>query len=215
MTRSTLIESLPRKVTGIDTFCAYQSMDDLQADVQLSPLHDVDHNPGLVATSIAWDFAVPKQLQTAPPHLKAELEVLAEAVKLSGSKDYRDNRRAYWQWVQNLTAGTDTITGQDDVDEAVEKLGELVAKQRELVRAVWRDRAVRIGFLLGTVTLGLVAEPLAPVSVAGAAMAVGQFTWSELRAPSQIATDNESRVAGMFCLIDDRIRKQYFGDVAD
>ena len=55
------------------------------------------------------------------------------------------------------------------------------------------DRAIRMGFLLGTVTLGMVAGPLTPVAAAGAALGVGQFGWTELWNRQQAGT-NEAQV---------------------
>jgi hypothetical protein len=97
MTRALLVESLPRHVTGVDTICGYQDLDELRDDAQLIRLPEVERYPGLVAASIAWDFAVPPQLQAPPADLDDELEVLAAAVELSDRGDYRRNRRAYWR----------------------------------------------------------------------------------------------------------------------
>lgn len=60
-----------------------------------------------------------------------------------------------------------------------DQLQELVQEQRELARSVWIGRAVRTGFLFGTVTMGIAAGPLTPISAAGAAVAVRQFGWAE------------------------------------
>lgn len=210
MTRGLLLESLPRRVTGVDTVAAYQSFGDLQNDAQLTVLQEAEYHSGIVAASIAWNFAVPPQLQAEPADLETELEVLATAVELSDSKPYRRNRRSYWRWVQEFETGT--ITGQDAVEDAVEELEELIQEQHDLVRDVWIDRAVQTGFLLGTVTLGMITSPLTPVALAGAALAVGQFTWAGMRNRRQEPGQGEARVTAMFCQIDDRIRRRFFED---
>ncbi|MEU4222320.1 hypothetical protein [Actinoplanes sp. NPDC026623] len=75
---------------------------------------------------------MPAQAQMEPPHLDAELEVLAAAaVAVSGRKAYRRNRRAYCRWVREFSDGT--VTGPEAVDE----LQDLVEEQRELVSDVW------------------------------------------------------------------------------
>jgi hypothetical protein len=209
-TRMLLIDSLPRAVTGIDTVCGYQKFDELRDDAQVARLDQPDVAPGLVAASIAWDFAVPAQAQKEPPHLEAELDVLAAAVEVSSQKAYRRNRRAYWRWVREFSAGT--VTGPEAVADAVAELHDLVEEQHELVSDVWIDRAVRTGFLLGTVTLGLLAAPLAPVVLAGAAVSVGEFTWTELRNRRQAGGDAETKVAAMFCQIDRKVRRRFFKD---
>jgi hypothetical protein len=210
MTRDILVESLPRRVTGVDTICAYQGWNDLQADAQLTFLPEAEHHPGIVAAAIAWSFAVPSQLQSQPADLEAELDVLAAAVQLSDRKAYRRNRRSYWRWVREFSSGT--LTGQDAIEDAVEELEELVEEQHELVRAVWIDRAVRTGFLLGTVTLGML-PPLTPAALALAALSVGQFTWAELRdSRGQVGGDDDSRVTAMFCQIDKQLRQRFFQD---
>jgi hypothetical protein len=208
MTRRLLVESLPRQVTGVDTVCAYRGWSELQEDAQLTELAEPTRNPGLVAAAVAWDFAVPPQIEEEPVGMSQELEVLAAAIELSSRKDYRRNRRAYWRWAREFSSGT--VTGQAAIDEAVEELEELVDEQHELVHQVWLDRAVRTGFLVGTVTLGLLAGPLTPVAVAGAALGLGQFTWGELRERPQLGNDR-ARVAEMFCQIDSRLRSEIFG----
>ena len=210
LTRIQLIDSLPRTVTGIDTVCGYQDLDELRDDGQVVRLDRPDTAPGLVAASVAWDFAVPAQAQKAAPHLDAELEVLAAAVAVSGRKEYRRNRRAYWRWVREFSDGT--VTGPEAVADAVDELHDLVEEQHELVRDEWIDRAVRTGFLLGTVTLGMLAAPLAPVVLAGAAVSVGEFTWTELRNRRQAGGDAEAKVAAMFCQIDRKVLRKFFND---
>jgi len=204
-TRDTLVESLPRDVTGVDTVCAYPRLSDLEADAGLTPAADGAYGMQLVAASVVWDFAVPPQLSGQPADLDEELEVLPAAVELSDGKAYRRNRRAFWRWARELQSGT--VTGQEAVAEAVEELEDLVDEQHELVREVWIDRGVRIGLLVGSVTLGLLAAPLAPVALGGAALAIGQFTWSELR-DRRRAADARPPVAAMFCQIDDQIRQR-------
>ena len=134
--------------------------------------------------------------------------MLTAAIELSNRKDYRRNRRAYWRWIREFSSGV--VTGQEAIDEAVEELEELVDEQHALVHQVWLDRAVRTGFLISTVTLGMLAGPLTPVAVAGAALGLRQFTWGELRERPQFGND-QARVAEMFCQIDSRIRSKIFG----
>lgn len=206
-TRTVLIDSLPRDVTGIDTVSAYTDFDTMREDNELFELAPAPQPPGLIAASIAWEFAVPGELRSDPVDLHQELDVLRAAVALSDDKRYRKNRRSYWRWVREFTAGT--VTGEEALTEAWNELQELVQEQNDLVRSSWIDRAVRMGFLLGTVTLGMVDRPLTPVAAAGAALAVGQFGWSELQS-RQLAGTNEAQVGAMFCLIDDRVRKRFF-----
>jgi hypothetical protein len=207
MTRTLLVDSLPRNVTGVDTVSAYTNFEEMRQDAGLTELGRVPQAPGLIAASIAWEFAVPGELRNEPIDLQQELDVLRAAVDLSNGKVYRKNRRAYWRWVREFTAGT--VTGEEALADGLDELQELAQEQRELARSVWVDRAVRMGFLLGTVTLGMVAGPLTPIAAAGAALAVGQFGWAELWNRQQAGT-NEAQVGAMFCLIDDRIRKHFF-----
>lgn len=206
-TRTVLIDSLPRDVTGVDTVSAYTDFDSMRQDNGLTELIPAPQPPGLIAASIAWEFTVPGELRNDPIDLQQELDVLRAAVALSDGKQYRKNRRSYWRWVREFSAGT--VTGEEALTEALNELEELVQEQNDLARSSWIDRAVRMGFLLGTVTLGMVDRPLTPVAAAGAALAVGQFGWAELQSRQQMGT-KESQVGAMFCLIDDRIRKRFF-----
>src|ERR1035441_7215914 len=126
MTRTIVVDSLPRDVTDVDTVSAYTDFADMRAD----------------------------------------------------AGRYRKNRRAYWRWVREFTAGT--VTGEEALADGLSELQDLVQDQRDLARSAWVDRSVRMGFLLGTVTLGIVATPLTPVVAVGAALALGQFAWTEL-----------------------------------
>jgi hypothetical protein len=69
---------------------------------------------------------------------------------------------------------------------------------------------VRTGSLLGSVTLGLPAAPLTPVVLAGAAVSVGEFTWTELRNRRQTGGGAEAKVAA--CQIDRKVRGRFFRD---
>jgi hypothetical protein len=155
MTRTIVVDSLPRDVTGVDTVSAYTDFADMRAD----------------------------------------------------AGRYRKNRRAYWRWVREFTAGT--VTGEEALADGLSELQDLVQDQRDLARSAWVDRSVRMGFLLGTVTLGIVATPLTPVVAVGAALALGQFAWTELWNRQQ-AGPADTQVGAMFCTIDERIRKQIF-----
>lgn len=207
MTRTVLIDSLPRAVTGVDTVSAYADFDDMREDAGLTEQEPTPQPAGLVAASIAWEFAVPEELQNEPVDLQQELDVLRAAVALSNSKRYQKNRRAYWRWVREFTDGT--VTGEEALTEGLAELQDLMQEQRDLARSVWIDRSVRMGLLLGTITIGMMAGPLTPVVAAGAALAVGQFGWTELWNRQQAGTV-ESQVGAMFCVIDDRIRKRFF-----
>ena len=195
MTRRELIDSLPRSVTGVETVAAYRDWAHLRDEEQVS--HGVWEAPypgAAVSAAIAWDFAVPPQVDSAPVDLDEEVGVLKAAVKVSGEPAYRRNRSAYWRWVRDFATGT--VTGQDAVQEGVEELEELVLEQQKFVHQAWGDRVVRTGFLLGAVTLGMVAGPITPVALAAAALGIGQFTWGELRQPKPPQHD-AARVAAM------------------
>jgi hypothetical protein len=211
MTRTMIVESLPRDVTGVDTVSAYTDFADMRADAGIAELAFAPLNPGLIAASIAWEFTVPGELRNAPADLEQELDVLRAAVELSSSARYRKNRRAYWRWVREFTTGT--VTGEEALADGLSELQDLVQDQRDLTRSAWVDRSVRMGFLLGTVTLGIVATPLTPVVAVGAALALGQFGWTELWNYQQ-GGPVDTRVGAMFCTIDERIRKQIFGERA-
>lgn len=207
MTRLELINSLPRSVTGVETVAAYRDWSHLQAEGQVTRLESPDSSFGIVSAAIAWDFAVPPQLGSAPADHDEELRVLEAAVRMSDGTGYRRNGAAYWRWVRDFAAGT--VTGQEAIQDAVEELEELVLEQESFVRQTWADRVVRTGFLIGAVSLGMVAGPLTPVSLAAAALGVGQFTWGELR-QSKPPQHDAARVAAMFCQIDRQIRAQLF-----
>jgi hypothetical protein len=208
MTRRELVDSLPRSVTGVETVAAYRDWAHLQEAEHVSHgAVELAYPGAAVSAAIAWDFAVPPQIDAAPTDLDEELPVLRAAVDVSGERGYRRNRAAYWRWVRDFTTGT--VTGQEAVQDGVEELEELVQEQNEFVRQAWGDRVVRTGFLLGAVTLGLVAGPLTPVALGAAALGVGQFTWGELRQPKPPQPD-AARVAAMFCQIDHQIRSQLF-----
>jgi hypothetical protein len=70
---------------------------------------------------------------------------------------------------------------------------------------------VRTGFLLGTVTLGML-PPLTPAALALTALSVDQFTWAELRDSRGQVGNDDSRVTAMFCRIDKQLRQRFFQD---
>lgn len=208
-TRMQLIESLPRSVTGVDTVAAYSDLDALKRDTGFQRLKISTPGPGIVSAALAQQFAVPAELDRSPADIHQEIDVLNKALAISSTREYRRNRRAYWRWLREFTDGV--VTDLEPVHEAACELADLMDEQRQLLRDARIDTTVRTGFLVAGITLGMVgAAALSPVVVAGAALSVGHFTWTELHTRRQLAPDRDSRVAAMFCQIDDEIRSQYF-----
>jgi hypothetical protein len=209
MTCMQLIEALPRSVTGVDTVAAYRGLDALRQDTGFGLVDNINLGPGLASAVLASEFAVPAALDTPPQSLNQELEVLGSALAISSSKDYQRNRRAYWRWLRDFTSGV--ITDIDAVEEAVEELKDLMEEQRELAHDAQIDTVVRTGLLAAEVTLGLVvAAAFPPIALAGAAVAIGNFTWTQLQNRRAPQDGDEAKVTAFFCQIDDVIRQEYF-----
>ena len=208
-TRRQLVEDLPRRVTGVDAVAAYAGLNALREDVGLERLESPDVTPGLVSAVFAAEFVVPAEIFTAPRGLDQELEVLNTALELSSTGSYQRNRRSYWRMVKEFSSGV--VTGMDAVTDAVEEMRDLVEEQNQHIRDSRIDTAVRIGFLATSVTLGVISGPALPVvAAAGALLAVGQFTWSELQARRRQPGGEEERVVALFSQLDREIRDEYF-----
>lgn len=207
-TRTQLIESLPRGVTGIDTVAAYPNIDSLCSDTNLERVQDYRVGAGLSSAVLASEFAVPGT-DRHPESLDDELRVLRTALDVSNGKEYKRNRRAYWRWLRDLSGGV--ITDVDAVEEAAEELRDLVDEQQELVRAAKVDTVIRTGFLATTVTIGLITAPAIPVvAIGGAVLSIGQFVWSELRTRQTAPSDDHVRVVALFSQIDVEVREKLF-----
>jgi hypothetical protein len=82
----------------------------------------------------------------------------------------------------------DGITDESAIRDAVEEMHELLEEEKAIVRRKWIHTGTQFAFLVGSVALGMVAEPLRQVAIGGAFLSVGQFVSDKLfeaRAPGE------------------------------
>jgi hypothetical protein len=180
-TRTRLVDRLPRSVTGIQAVPTYSTYDDFAeavgfsvSDNKAAPIPLPPH--GLAAASIGVEFLVPESPEVGD---KADEALLKAAIDISSDDAYRNARRSFWRW-QREFFGDDVITDQKTLEAAAEEMSDLLA---DVQRAYKWDKAktiAKFAFLIGSVGLGMIGGPLAPVSIAGFVLTVGEFSFGQL-----------------------------------
>jgi hypothetical protein len=168
-TRTELTAGLPRDITGIEAVTAYQSLEDLTADLKL---RSVDPGAGIpggsVAAVVGREFLVPDDSRWT------EDDLLKEAVALSSDSAYKHKRASFWRWHREFLDDKGT-TDQVAIASAVEEMKALLDDEQAVVRKSSIRLATKFAFLVGSVTLGLLGGPLTAVGIGGAFVSVGQF----------------------------------------
>ncbi len=169
-TRTELTNGLPRNVTGIQAVTNYHSKEELERDLGLRPSMqgEIPLYGGTAVAILAHEFLVPDDPR------RTHVDLLKEAVELSSERASRRKRAAFWRW-QREFLDDKGITDQNAIEEAVEEMHDLLEEEKAAVRKKRIRTTVQFAFLVGSITLGFVSAPLAPVSVGGAFLSVGGF----------------------------------------
>ncbi len=172
-TAMVLGQGLPSRVTAVTAVATYRSAAELEAAVELRKLGPRDPLPaGQVVVVIGREFLTPD-----PGEFHDDEDLLRAALAIEDD-DVRRRRAAYWRWQREFLRDG-MFVDQDSVTAAVEEMQDLIADEHRAVRRS-RVRLVTL-FALAAVTagVGLLTGPLAPATIAGAFLSVGQFAASE------------------------------------
>lgn len=208
-TRDQLIESLPRGVTGVQSIACYPNYDTLRSDLQLEDVKDSHQPPqfGTVAAVLGRTFLVPAETQRNPQDFNEELELLRRVVKLTSDHRFKGRRASYWRWQREFTDGV--VTDQETISALVSEMNDLLEEELNALNEQRIETIARYAFLLCTVTVGMLAGPLSPITIGSAFLTVGQFAWSEARDKSsrklEGRSEDEANVAALF----HDVRKQF------
>jgi len=176
-TRTELTQNLPRHVTGIQAVTHYTSLEGLNKDLKLKAIEDpLTPLPGGIVTAIiGHEFLVPDD-----PGL-TDVDLLKAAVDLSSERAFKRKRANFWRWQRDFFDDKG-ITDQVAITDAVEEMRDLLEDEKTLLRKSKIRLGTQFAFLVGSVTLGLLGGPLAPVGIGGAFISVGQFFAEQLLA---------------------------------
>jgi hypothetical protein len=165
-TRTELTAGLPRYITGIEAVTTYRSLDDLQSDIRIARQQPLQG--GAATAIIGYEFLIPDL-----PGASHE-ELVRAAVALSSEKAARQKRRSYWRWQREFLSDTG-ITDMASIRAAVEEMADLLEDERAAIRTGGIKTTSKYAFFVGSLLLGFLGGPLAPVGIAGAFLSVGQF----------------------------------------
>jgi hypothetical protein len=117
-------------VTGIQAVANYTSLDDLQGDLDLTPIA-----PGTVPLQMAETVAILGHKFFVPndPRWTYE-ELLREAVELSSERPFQRKRASFWRRQRSFFDDKEVITDTAAIADAVEEMEDLLEDERALVR---------------------------------------------------------------------------------
>jgi hypothetical protein len=169
-TRTVLTENLPPHVTGVQAITNYTSLEELTKELSLKAVDDslIGLPGGTVTAILGHEFLVPDD-----PRWTHE-DLLKAAVDLSSERTFRRKRASFWRW-QREFLDDKGITDQSAIRDAVEEMQDLLEEERALVRKAKIRTGIQFAFLVGSVVLGMVGEPLTAVGIGGAFVSVGEF----------------------------------------
>lgn len=172
-TRDVLTDGLPRHVTGIQAVANYTSMEELENELGLKDAPDQPLYGGAAVAIIGHEFLVPADAKWSYENL------LREAVELSSEPAFRRKRSSFWRW-QREFMDDKGITDQSAIRDAVDEMQDLLEDERAVIRKKKIKTGVQFAFLVGSITLGMLAAPLVPIAIGGSFLSVGKFVADKL-----------------------------------
>lgn len=153
------VSELPDDVTNVNVVCAYQSENDFRADWYLDTNPDERSHLGMLFGH-----------QLAVPDIKDPKDALSEAIKLSRDAEFRQARRAFYDWqLQVMRKGYDP-------KRAVEEMHYLIGVYNDIVKKAVRKVYLKAAFTLAGVSLGIAGATLwNPIALASSVLAVVEF----------------------------------------
>lgn len=172
-TRTELLSDLPPNVTGVQAVTNYTSVDEFENEVGLHQTLEMPQYGGAAMAILGHEFLVPND-----PKWSYE-DLLREARDLSSEPVFRRKRASFWRW-QREFLGEKGITDQSAIRDAVDEMQYLLDAEQALIRRKHIKTGTQFAFLVGSITLGMLAAPLAPLAIGGAFLSVGQFVTDKL-----------------------------------
>jgi len=174
-TRNECTAGLPRNVTGVQAVTNYTSVGQLEKELGLRTAKEGEMPlyGGAVTAILGHEFLIPDD-----PKWSHE-ELLRDAVELSSEPTFRRKRTSFWRW-QREFLDDQGITDQSAIKDAVEEMQDLLEEERAIVRKKRIKTCTQFAFLVGSITLGMLGGPLAPIAVGGAFVSVGRFVADKL-----------------------------------
>ena len=172
-TRDELTAGLPRNITGIQAIANYTSMADLEKELALKEAPDMLLYGGTAVAILGHEFLVPED-----PKWSYE-DLLREAVELSSDPAFRRKRSSFWRW-QREFMDDKGITDQSAIQDAIDEMQDLLEDEKAVIRKKNIKTGAQFAFLVSSITLGMLATPLAPIAIGGAFLSVGKFVADKL-----------------------------------
>jgi hypothetical protein len=171
-TRTRLVQDLPRKgvrgVTTVPTAFAEGPVAGrlgfaLDGAGRLTPA-----TQGTAAAVLSLRFLVPDLDRPVEPD---DLDLILDH---TGSAEQRKARRAFWSWQRDFF-GDDVIADQETLANAAEEMADLLSDLNQAARWGGIKTKATLGFLLGSVGLGMLGGPLSPVGLAGVGLTIANW----------------------------------------
>ena len=163
---------LPSHVTAVNAVATYRSRADLDRALELRQLVPTQLLAGGQAVAvIGREFLVPN------PDDGDDTDQLRAAVEIAADSDVRRRRIAFWRWQREFLR--DGNVTADAIADAVSEMADLIADEQRAIRRCRFRLATMFAFCVATAATGLLAGPLAPATIGGAFLSIGQFAASE------------------------------------
>jgi hypothetical protein len=134
MTPNALLEKVPNHVSGVAAVAPFDSPDDLRNTLGLkkiradasSPIVGT-YAPGTLAVVVGREFLIPNNSK------RSEMDLLKEALEVSGDTQFVRKRAAYWRWQREFLEGC-VVLDQETIDAAAEEMRDLIDEESGAAR---------------------------------------------------------------------------------
>jgi hypothetical protein len=176
----------PPGVHAVNAVATYRSRTELDQALRLrspSPYEKRQMGQGMVARSavaegslvsiMGREFLVPD-----PSEHRSAANQLRAAIEISADDEVRKRRAAYWRWQREFLRDSEWYSDAT-IGDAVEEMADLIADEQRAIRRSRLRLVTLFGFCVATAATGLLTGPLAPATLGGAFLSIGQFVASE------------------------------------
>lgn len=179
-TRGELLKGVPDDVTAVQALAAFSDYKTAVIEMDLQPVKPPGVSGwGRLVCILGREFLVPND----PSH--DEVELLKDAIELSSDRAFRQKRASLWRWTREFLASRQGIVNTSTIRAAVEEMRDLLEDEQKRARKSKIHVGVQFAFVAASVTVGLLSAPIAPLSLGGAFLSIGQFLSDKLLAPRE------------------------------
>ena len=168
-TPDTLLEAVPKTVTGVAAVATFASAEEMQAALGMRPVQaaqNVNLGAGSIPAIIGREFMVPDD-----PNTKDD-DLLRAALEISSDTRFKQKRAAYWRWQREFLSEV-TVLDQSALDAAAEEMSTLIDEEKTEARKTKVRMGLSFAFAAGAAAIGIFTPPLAPIAFAGGFLSIG------------------------------------------